>query len=57
MPGFLYERVIRQLHTPGIIIVPWGMADGPGAADLAVLLGCSDAWEIENRVRWLPLRE
>lgn len=55
IPKFVYERVMANLPTPGVIAVPDSLPPGQAIEELVILIACSKPDEFVNLVRYLPL--
>lgn len=55
MTAAAYARIEGGAPTPGVIIVPQWLSIGEALDDLVLIIECSDAEDLENRVQFLPL--
>jgi hypothetical protein len=55
MTAAAYARIEGGAPTPGVIIVPQWLSIGEALDDLVLIVECSDAEDLENRVQFLPL--
>ena len=56
MSPFAYERVLRGERMPGVLLLLWPYSIGEIIDDLALMAGATLEGELENQVRYLPLR-
>ena len=56
MRRFAYERVLNREPMPGVVIVLWTYPIGSAVEELALMAGATLEGELENQVRYLPLR-
>jgi len=55
MPIYAYDRVKTGQPMPGLVVCSQGISIGSAIADIALLAECSETFEWENRVVYLPL--
>ena len=55
IPTHAYERVNANLPMPGVVIIPEDLGIGVAIEELAVVVECADAADIDNQVIYLPL--
>ncbi len=55
IPKYAYERIEAEVGMPGVIAVPDSLAIGQAIEELATLIDCSEQYEWENQVIYLPL--
>jgi hypothetical protein len=55
IPGFLYERVLAGLFTPGVIEVAQGITRAQAIEELAVMIVAGKPADFENLVRYIPM--
>ena len=56
MRRFAYERVQNREPMPGVLLLLWPYSIGEIIDDLALMAGATLEGELENQVRYLPLR-
>lgn len=52
---YAYERLTQGETLPGVIIVPDDLAPGVAIAELAVLVECCEAYELQGQVKYIPI--
>jgi hypothetical protein len=55
MPDFAFERLVRGLPMPGIVVIRGSATIGQVIEDLLILVGASMPGELEGRVLHIPL--
>ena len=55
IPKYAYERIQGGAPMPGVIVIPEDLAIGKAIEELAILVGCGEAEELENQVKYLPI--
>jgi predicted nuclease of predicted toxin-antitoxin system len=51
-----YERVVQELRMPGVIIVSKHIPHAQAVDDILLIVECSLEGELENQVRYVPVR-
>ena len=52
---YAYDRVRVGEVMPGVIVVPENLAIGTAIAELAVLIECCEAEEMNDQIKYLPI--
>jgi hypothetical protein len=55
MIAHAYDRVVKGLEMPGVIVVPNGFGVGRALNDLELTIECLGKEEIKDQIRYLPL--
>ena len=55
MPKFARDRIKGGMPMSGLIIVPEQLPIGSAVEDLLVIVECTELWEWDNRIEYLPL--
>jgi hypothetical protein len=56
MVGEFYRFLAEDHSSPGLIIVTQDLDEGDAIDDLLLIWGASDAEELRDRVRWVPIQ-
>jgi hypothetical protein len=51
---FAYARVAAGQSMTGVIVAPQSLPIGKAIEEILIAVHCSEQWEWENRVEWLP---
>jgi len=55
VPKYAYDRIRAGAPMTGVIIVPEDLAIGNAIAELAMLIECTEAEEMVNQVKYVPI--
>jgi hypothetical protein len=55
IPKYAYERIAAGETMAGVIVVPEDLAIGSAIEELALLIECCTAEELENQVKYIPI--
>ena len=55
IPKYAYEKIAAGEPMTGVIVIPDDLAIGTAIDELALIVECCDARELENQVRYLPI--
>lgn len=55
IPKYAYEWIQGGEPMPGVIVILEDLAIGKAIEELAILVGCCEAEELENQVKYLPI--
>jgi len=55
MPKFARDRIKSGVPMTGLVIVPEQMPIGSAVGDLLVIVECTEPWEWDGRIEYLPL--